>query len=72
MELAKQDIKMRTMNNQANLQLKAQKQQQDNVFKMQKLNIDEQKLAAQLIKDQKIESLEKEKLASKILQQGIN
>jgi hypothetical protein len=72
MELAKQDIQMRTMNNQANLQLKAQKQQQDNVVKMQKLSLDEQKLAAQVIKDQKIESLEKEKLASKILQQGIN
>ncbi len=39
---------------------------------MQKINLDEQKLAAQIIKEQKVNEMEKEKLASKILQQGLN
>ena len=41
-------------------------------MKMQKLNIDEQKLATQVVKEQNVNNLEKEKLASKILEQGIN
>ena len=63
---------MRNAKNEADVQLKQQKQQQDNVIKMQRLNLDEQKLATQVIKDQKVSDLEKEKLAAKILEQGMN
>ena len=63
---------MRNAKNEADVQLKQQKQQQDNIIKMQRLNLDEQKLATQVIKDQKVSELEKEKLATKILEQGMN
>ena len=63
---------MRNAKNEADVQLKQQKQQQDNIIKMQRLNIDEQKLATQVIKDQNVSELEKEKLATKILEQGMN
>jgi hypothetical protein len=72
LEIAKQDIQMRNAKNQADVQLKQQKQQQDNIIKMQRLNLDEQKLATQVIKDQNVSELEKEKLATKILEQGMN
>ncbi len=72
LEIAKQDIQMRNAKNEADVQLKQQKQQQDNIIKMQRLNLDEQKLATQVIKDQKVSELEKEKLATKILEQGMN
>ena len=54
LEIAKQDIQMRNAKNEADVQLKQQKQQQDNIIKMQRLNLDEQKLATQVIKDQKV------------------
>ena len=63
---------MRQQKGMADLQLKQQKQEQDNIIKMQRLNLDEQKLATQVVKDQNVSELEKEKLASKILQQGMN
>ena len=72
LEIAKQDIQMRNAKNEADVQLKQQKQQQDNIIKMQRLNLDEQKLATQVIKDQNVSELEKEKLATKILEQGMN
>ena len=72
LEIAKQDIQMRQQKGMADLQLKQQKQEQDNIIKMQRLNLDEQKLARQVVKDQNVSELEKEKLASKILQQGMN
>lgn len=72
LEIAKQDIQMRQQKGMADLQLKQQKQEQDNIIKMQRLNLDEQKLATQVVKDQKVSDLEKEKLASKILQQSMN
>ena len=72
LEIAKQDIQMRQQKGMADLQLKQQKQEQDNIIKMQRLNLDEQKLATQVVKDQNVSELEKEKLASKILQQGMN
>mgnify|MGYP003132654964 FL=1 len=72
LEIAKQDIQMRQQKGMADLQLKQQKQEQDNIIKMQRLNLDEQKLATQVVKDQKVSELEKEKLASKILQQSMN
>lgn len=72
LEIAKQDIQMRQQKGMADLQLKQQKQEQDNIIKMQRLNLDEQKLATQVVKEQNVSELEKEKLASKILQQGMN
>ena len=51
---------------------KNRKLEADNVIKMKKFNLDEQKLATQVIKDQKIGDLEKEKLATKILEQSMN
>ena len=60
LEIAKQDIQMRNAKNEADVQLKQQKQQQDNIIKMQRLNLDEQKLATQVIKDQNVSELEKE------------
>jgi len=72
LEIAKQDIQMRQQKGMADLQLKQQKQEQDNIIKMQRLNLDEQKLATQVVKDQKVSELEKEKLATKILEQGMN
>ena len=72
LEIAKQDIQMRQQKGMADLQLKQQKQEQDNIIKMQRLNLDEQKLATQVVKEQNVSDLEKEKLASKILQQGMN
>ena len=62
---------MRNAKNEADVQLKQQKQQQDNIIKMQRLNLDEQKLATQVIKDQNVSELEKEKVATKILEQGM-
>ncbi len=72
LEIAKQDIQMRQQKAMGDLQLKQKKQEQDNIIKMQRLNLDEQKLATQVVKDQKVSDLEKEKLASKILQQSMN
>tara|TARA_R110002012_G_scaffold6461_1_gene29689 strand:+ start:1630 stop:3639 length:2010 start_codon:yes stop_codon:yes gene_type:complete len=72
LEIAKQDIQMRQQKGMADLQLKQQKQEQDNIIKMQRLNLDEQKLATQVVKEQNVSELEKEKLATKILEQGMN
>ena len=54
------------------IELQRQKAMADMDIKNRKLELDEQRLAAQIIKDQNVESLEKEKLASKIIEQGIN
>ena len=43
-----------------------------NFYNLKRINLDEQKLATQVVKDQKVDDLEKEKLAAKILQQGLN
>ena len=66
-QLAAQDIQMRAAKNQADIQLKQQKQRDDNIIKMKKFNLDEQKLATQVIKDQQVKDMEKEKLATKII-----
>ena len=66
-QLAAQDIQMRAAKNQADIQLKQQKQRDDNIIKMKKFNLDEQKLATQVIKDQQVKEMEKEKLATKII-----
>ncbi len=52
--------------------MQRQKAMADIDIKNKKLQLDEQKLAAQLIKDQNVENIEKEKLASKIIEQGLN
>ena len=66
-QLAAQDIQMRAAKHQADIQLKQQKQRDDNIIKMKKFNLDEQKLATQVIKDQQVKEMEKEKLATKII-----
>ncbi len=63
---------MRKQKAMADADFKNRKLEADNEFKMQKLNLDEQKLATQVVKEQTVSQLEKEKLASKILQQGMN
>ena len=72
LQLAAQDIEMRKQKAMADVDFKNRKLEADNQMKMQKFNLDEQKLATQVIKDQEINSLEKEKLASKLLEQGLN
>ena len=58
---------MRAAKNQADIQLKQQKQKADEVFKAGKLNLDQQKLATDIIKQEQGKEMEKEKLASKII-----
>ena len=72
MQLAAQDIEIRKQKAMAEMDFKNRKLEADNQMKMQKLNLDEQKLATQVVKEQNVSELEKEKLASKILQQGLN
>ena len=66
-QLAAQDIQMRAAKNQADIQLKQQKQKADEVFKAGKLNLDQQKLATDIIKQEQGKEMEKEKLATKII-----
>jgi|TARA_R100001594_G_scaffold150589_1_gene212535 hypothetical protein len=72
LQLAAQQIEIDKQKAMADMEYKNRKLEADNNMKLQKLNLDEQKLATQVIKDQEINSLEKEKLASKILEQGLN
>ncbi|BAQ89552.1 portal protein [uncultured Mediterranean phage uvMED] len=72
LQVAQQDIELRRQKAMADMDFKNRKLEADNVVKMQKLNLDEQKLATQVVKEQNVTELEKEKLASKILQQGLN
>ena len=66
-QLAAQDLEMRKQKAQADIQLKAQKQKADEMFKAGKLDLDQQKLATDIIKQEKGNQMEKEKLASKII-----
>ena len=66
-QLAQQDLQMRQQKAQADIQLKAQKQKADEVFKAGKLDLDQQKLATDIINKEKGNQMEKEKLASKII-----
>jgi len=72
LQLASQDIELRKQKAMADMDFKNRKLEADNQMKMQKLNLDEQKLATQVVREQNVTELEKEKLASKILQQGLN
>ena len=72
LQLAAQQIEISKQKAMADVDFKNRKLEADNQMKMQKLNLDEQKLATQVVKEQNVSKLEKEKLASKILQQGMN
>ena len=72
LQLAAQQIEISKQKAMADMDFKNRKLEADNQMKMQKLNLDEQKLATQVIKEQNVSQLEKEKLASKLLQQGMN
>ena len=71
-QLAQQELQRLQAKDQADLQLKARKQQSDEQYKLEKLNLDQQKLATQVVKETDARQLEKEKLATKIIEQGIN
>jgi hypothetical protein len=71
-QLAQQELQRLQAKDRADLQLKARKQQSDEQYKLEKINLDQQKLATQVIKESDARELEKEKLATKIIQQGIN
>jgi len=71
-QLAQQELQRLQAKDQADLQLKARKQQSDEQYKLEKINLDQQKLATQVVKEADARELEKEKLATKIIQQGIN
>ena len=72
LQLAAQQIEIQKQKAMADMDFKNRKLEADNQMKMQKLNLDEQKLATQVVKEQNVSQLEKEKLASKLLQQGMN
>ena len=72
LQLAAQQIEISKQKAMAEMDFKNRKLEADNQMKMQKLNLDEQKLATQVVKEQNVSQLEKEKLASKLLQQGMN
>ena len=72
LQLAAQQIEIIKQKAMADADFKNRKLEADNQFKSQKMNLDEQKLATQVVKEQNINNLEKEKLASKILEQGMN
>ena len=71
-QLAQAEQQRLRAKDQAELQLKARKQQVDETFKAEKLNLDQQKLATEVLNEAESKNLEKEKLATKIIQQGIN
>ena len=65
--LAQKELQRLKQKDQVELQLKAQKQKADEVFKAGKLDLDQQKLATDIINKEKGNQMEKEKLASKII-----
>ena len=65
--LAQQELQRLQQKDQAELQLKARKQQSDEVYKTEKMNLDQQKLATDIIRQEQGRELEKEKLATKII-----
>jgi len=70
--LAQQELQMKQAKDKAELQLKARKQETDAVVAREKLNLDQQKLATQILKQDEGNQIQKEKLASQILKEGIN
>jgi hypothetical protein len=71
-ELAKAEQERLRARDRADFEIKVKKQQADEAYKLEKINLDQQKLATQVVKESNSKNLEKEKLASKIIQQGIN
>jgi len=71
-ELAKAELQRLQQKDQAELQLKARKQQSDEIYKTEKMNLDQQKLATQILAEDEGKQLDKEKLATQILKEGIN
>tara|TARA_R100001509_G_scaffold72154_2_gene40265 strand:- start:994 stop:3012 length:2019 start_codon:yes stop_codon:yes gene_type:complete len=69
--LAQQELMNRRAKDQAELQLKARKQQTEEIAKAEELNLKQQKLASDIIEKEQGKQLDKEKLASQILKQGI-
>lgn len=72
MELAKAELQRLQSKDKADIELKSRKQQADEQYKLEKINLDQQKLATQVIRETDFKNMEKEKLATKIIQQGIN
>ena len=69
---ALQNLQREAAKDQAELQLKARKQQVDEALQAQKLDLDQQKLATQILDKAEGKNIEKEKLATKIIQEGLN
>jgi len=72
MQLAQAEQQRLRAKDQADLQLKARKQQSDEIYKTEKMNLDQQKLATEILKQEEGKKLDKEKLATQILKEGIN
>ena len=72
MELAKAELQRLQSKDKADIELKSRKQQADEQYKLEKINLDQQKLATQVVRETDFKNMEKEKLATKIIQQGIN
>jgi hypothetical protein len=72
MQLAQAEQQRLRAKDQADLQLKARKQQSDEIYKTEKMNLDQQKLATEILKQEEGKQLDKEKLATQILKEGIN
>jgi len=70
--LAQQELLRQQAKDQAELQLKARKQQTDEQIQREKINLDQQKLATEILKTEEGNQIQKEKLASQILKEGIN
>jgi len=71
-QLAQAELQRQQAKDQAELQLKARKQKADEEIQREKLNLNQQKLATEILKTEEGNQLQKEKLASQILKEGIN
>jgi len=72
LQLAQAELQRQQQKDQAELQLKARKQQSDEIYKTEKMNLDQQKLATQILAEEEGKQIDKEKLATQILKEGIN
>ena len=71
-QLAQQELQMRQQKNQAELQLKARKQQSDELYKTEKMNLDQQKLATDIIKEEDTKQIKRQELNTKIIDSALN
>lgn len=72
LQLAQAELQRQQQKDQAELQLKARKQKVDEEIEREKLNLNQQKLATEILKTEEGNQIQKEKLASQILKEGIN